>query len=66
MLKSQLLCSNCSVIERENDCHTLKFIPGFFILFDSRDAIDAERKSWRFKGNGMGVHWSKIDEDISV
>ena len=31
-----------------------------------RDATEAERKDWRFIGNGMGVHWSKIDEDISV
>lgn len=31
-----------------------------------RDATDAERKDWRFIGNGMGIHWSKIDEDISV
>lgn len=31
-----------------------------------RDASDAERQDWRFIGNGIGVHWSKIDEDISV
>lgn len=31
-----------------------------------RDATEAERSDWRFIGNGMGVHWSKIDEDISV
>lgn len=31
-----------------------------------RDATDAERQDWRFIGNGIGVHWSKIDEDISV
>jgi hypothetical protein len=31
-----------------------------------RDATDAERKDWRFIGNSMGVHWSKIGEDISV
>lgn len=31
-----------------------------------RDATDIERKDWRFIGNGLGVHWSKIDEDISV
>lgn len=31
-----------------------------------RDATDAERNDWRFIGNGLGVHWSKIDEDISV
>ncbi|MBA2657714.1 MAG: DUF2442 domain-containing protein [Tatlockia sp.] len=31
-----------------------------------RDATDVERQEWRFIGNGIGVHWSKIDEDISV
>ena len=31
-----------------------------------RDATDVERKDWRFIGNGLGVHWVKIDEDISV
>ncbi len=31
-----------------------------------RDASDAERQDWRFIGNGIGVHWSKVDEDISV
>ena len=31
-----------------------------------RDATDAERKDWRFIGIGMGVHWSKVDEDILV
>ena len=31
-----------------------------------RDATDVERRDWRFIGNGLGVHWSQIDEDISV
>lgn len=31
-----------------------------------RDATDAERKNWRLIGNGIGVHWTKIDEDISL
>ncbi len=31
-----------------------------------RDATEVERKDWRFIGNGLGVHWSQIDEDISV
>ena len=31
-----------------------------------RDASEDERQNWRFIGNGIGVHWSKIDEDISV
>lgn len=31
-----------------------------------RDASDEERQDWRLIGNGIGVHWPKIDEDISV
>jgi hypothetical protein len=31
-----------------------------------RDASEDEKSDWRFIGNGIGVHWSKIDEDISV
>ncbi|HZO28808.1 MAG TPA: DUF2442 domain-containing protein [Chloroflexota bacterium] len=26
----------------------------------------AERAHWRLIGNGMGVHWPDLDEDISV
>ena len=31
-----------------------------------RDATDDQRKKWRFIGNGVGVHWSEIDEHIAV
>ena len=31
-----------------------------------RDANDDERKDWRLIGGGIGIHWEKIDEDISV
>lgn len=31
-----------------------------------RDASDADRNDWRFIGNGIGVHWPKMDEDIAV
>jgi hypothetical protein len=31
-----------------------------------RDATESERQDWRFIGNGMGVHWPKVDEDVSV
>ena len=31
-----------------------------------RDATEAERKNWRFIGNGLGVHWPDVDEDISI
>ena len=31
-----------------------------------RDATAHERANWRFIGNGIGVHWPSIDEDVSV
>ncbi len=31
-----------------------------------RDADEDERKDWRLIGGGIGIHWEKIDEDISV
>ena len=31
-----------------------------------RDASEDERKDWRLIGGGIGIHWEKIDEDISV
>jgi len=29
-------------------------------------ATQKERKNWRLIGNGSGIHWEDIDEDISV
>lgn len=31
-----------------------------------RDASDKQRKKWRLIGQGIGIHWEEIDEDISV
>jgi hypothetical protein len=31
-----------------------------------RDANNDERKDWRLIGGGIGIHWEKIEEDISV
>ena len=31
-----------------------------------RDAKDEQRKKWRLIGNGVGIHWEELDEDISV
>jgi hypothetical protein len=31
-----------------------------------RDATPEQRNNWRFIGPGTGIHWSDIDEDISV
>jgi hypothetical protein len=29
-------------------------------------ATPEERKNWRLIGNGFGIHWDDLDEDISV
>ena len=31
-----------------------------------RDASEKYRSNWRLIGNGIGVHWPEIDEDIAV
>jgi len=31
-----------------------------------RDAGEQERNNWRFIGNGEGIHWNDLDEDILV
>lgn len=31
-----------------------------------RDANEKERNNWCLIGNGIGVHWPNIDEDIAV
>lgn len=31
-----------------------------------RQASVEQRAKWRFIGNGIGIHWEYIDEDISV
>ena len=29
-------------------------------------ATDSERENWRLIGNGYGIHWEDLDENISV
>lgn len=31
-----------------------------------RKASEDQLKEWRLIGNGVGIHWESIDEDISV
>jgi hypothetical protein len=31
-----------------------------------RNATSNQLKKWRFIGNGEGIHWDEIDEDVSV
>ena len=30
------------------------------------NATEEERNIWRFVGGGHGIHWEKLDEDISI
>jgi hypothetical protein len=31
-----------------------------------RDAKPSQRNNWRFIGDGEGIHWNDLDEDILV
>jgi hypothetical protein len=31
-----------------------------------RDATSDQRNNWRFIGDGEGIHWDDLDEDILV
>ncbi|MCU0459780.1 MAG: DUF2442 domain-containing protein [Bacteroidales bacterium] len=31
-----------------------------------RKASEEQLKDWRLIGNGVGIHWESIDEDISI
>ena len=31
-----------------------------------RDATQAQRDNWRFIGDGEGIHWEELDEDIWI
>jgi hypothetical protein len=31
-----------------------------------RDATSVQRNNWRFIGDGEGIHWGDLDEDILV
>ncbi len=31
-----------------------------------RDSTEAQRMNWRLIGNGVGIHWEELDEDLSI
>jgi hypothetical protein len=31
-----------------------------------RDATPEQRADWRLIGEGVGIHWEEIDEDLSI
>ncbi len=61
----------CNVVVTEdtlnvdlNDGRTVSVpLPWFPRLYH---ASSTERNNWRFIGEGQGIHWQDIDEDISV
>jgi len=30
------------------------------------DATPEQRQKWRLIGHGQGIHWSEVDEDVSI
>jgi len=73
---------NTSVVSpSEARARSVEFIPDAFVvhLQDGRsltvpiewfprlrDATPEQRNDWRLIGAGIGIHWPKLDEDISV
>lgn len=31
-----------------------------------KDATSEQRRNWRLIGGGVGIHWTDVDEDVSV
>ncbi len=31
-----------------------------------RDASEEQRQNWRLIGDGVGIHWEDLDEDVAV
>lgn len=31
-----------------------------------REATKVQRDNWRLIGNGVGIHWEDLDEDLSI
>ncbi len=59
-------------VEVTNDCITMHLVDGRAISvplawsWRLSDATPAQRANWRIIGDGDGVHWPDIDEDLSV
>jgi hypothetical protein len=61
---SQLKFSEDSLIVDLTDGRTITVPLEWFPKL--RDASDKDKNSWRFIGQGLGIHWDKLDEDLSV
>jgi hypothetical protein len=41
-------------------CAPLEWFPRLY------SATEEQRKNWRLIGDGIGLHWEDVDEDISI
>ena len=63
---------NATAVEVGDDALTMELSDGRSIVAPLAwyprllDATPQERRDWRLIGNGEGIHWEKLDEDISV
>ena len=59
-------------VKIENELLTVYLVDGRIIsipiAYYSRllNATSEQRNNWRLIGNGQGIHWEDIDEDLSV
>lgn len=56
--------SNEALVVDLSDGRTVSVPVGWYPRLEH--AAPAERKRWRLIGEGRGVHWEDVDEDISV
>lgn len=55
--------NNCMVVTLSDDRSLVAPLEWFPRL---SDGTEAERNNWEIFGDGLGIHWPALDEDISV
>jgi hypothetical protein len=63
-LAVEVSCSNDALSVTLSDGRTVSAPLAWFARL--ADATASERAGWELIGGGIGIHWEKIDEDISV
>ena len=59
--------SECDLIVRLTDGRVLSApLVWFPRLHNANNANNAKRQAYELMGNGVGIHWPELDEDISV
>ncbi|HAH54446.1 MAG TPA: DUF2442 domain-containing protein [Flavobacterium sp.] len=52
--------------ELSNSSRMVYFVSSLCSCPRLRNATSKQLQKWRFIGNGEGIHWDEIDEDIAV